>query len=347
MFTDFLFQGELEHRRVKRFYARTNKRKNFGLQIAKHQRRERLLKQIRERWKDREELQTKAARLDSETLHSPAPNVPFEDSDPLPKTLPEVHYHISNTTRLNDNVFRWVDFHEQNGDDAVKVSSLLMDLLLYLNLTNSFGQDFIPKLKDHILSRLSGCAYDGDEVTFSEAERDSIRFVNNKLYRHKTLRINYTTYDLRRQQDSINPRTHSDVMLLSHEDSDEEIDAHPYWYARVVGIFHVDIIHNGATSTSPEQRRIDFLWVRWFGRDISFNAGWTAQRLHRVGFLNANSESGALGFLDPSVIIRGVHVIPAFAHGKMSDSDLLHPPQSVARVPLGEEYDWRYYYINM
>lgn len=29
-FTDFPFQGELEHRRVKRFYARTNKRKTFG-----------------------------------------------------------------------------------------------------------------------------------------------------------------------------------------------------------------------------------------------------------------------------------------------------------------------------
>ena len=68
---------------------------------------ERLLKQIREQWKEpeREELCAKAAQLDSETLHSPAPNVSFEDSDPLPKTLPEVHYHISNATRLKDNIF--------------------------------------------------------------------------------------------------------------------------------------------------------------------------------------------------------------------------------------------------
>jgi hypothetical protein len=115
----FFFQGELEHRRVKRFYARTNKRKNFGCQIAKQQRRERLLKRIREQWTDRrEELQTNAT---PETLRSPAPNVSFEDSDPLPKTLPEVHHHISNTTRLKENIFRWVDFHEQAGDQAVKV----------------------------------------------------------------------------------------------------------------------------------------------------------------------------------------------------------------------------------
>jgi hypothetical protein len=69
--------------------------------------------------------QAELHQLDSETLHSPAPNVSFEASDPLPKTLPEVHYHISNTTRLKDNIFRWVDFHEQNDDDAVKVSAFL------------------------------------------------------------------------------------------------------------------------------------------------------------------------------------------------------------------------------
>jgi hypothetical protein len=41
-------------------------------------------------------------------------------------------------------------------------------------------------------------------------------------------------------------------MLLSHEEPNEECDAHPYWYARMIGIFHVDIIHNGPKSTSSE-----------------------------------------------------------------------------------------------
>jgi len=77
------------------------------------------LKRIREQWTDQGEgLQTNAA---PETLRSFAPNVSFEDSDPLPKTLPEVHHHISNTTRLKENIFRWVDFHEQAGDQAIKV----------------------------------------------------------------------------------------------------------------------------------------------------------------------------------------------------------------------------------
>jgi hypothetical protein len=86
------------------------------------------LKRIREQWKDQslECLHTKAA---SEVLRSSAPNVSLEDSDPLPKTLPEIHHHISNTTRLKENIFRWVDFHEQAGDEAVKVISVIINMI--------------------------------------------------------------------------------------------------------------------------------------------------------------------------------------------------------------------------
>ena len=40
-------------------------------------------------------------------------------------------------------------------------------------------------------------------------------FVGN---RHKVIRINHTTYDGRLNQDSLNPRTHADFMVLAHED---------------------------------------------------------------------------------------------------------------------------------
>jgi len=193
---------------------------------------------------------------------------------------------------------------------------------------------------------LLGHAYDGDEAEYSEDDRDTIQFVGHSLYRHKTLRVNYTTYDLRRQQDSINPRTHPDIMLISHEDSEmsDSTEAHPYWYARVIGIFHVDVLHSGLLSKSLYKQRIDFLWVRWFGRDMSFKAGWRARRLHRVGFLDAKGP-GAFGFLDPALVIRSVHLIPAFAHGQTNE--LLSPSESVARMPLNETADWQYHYINM
>ncbi|KAK0429630.1 hypothetical protein EV421DRAFT_1686392, partial [Armillaria borealis] len=54
------------------------------------------------------------------------------------------------------------------------------------------------------------------------------------IYHHKILQINYTTYDIRRNQDSINPCTRSNIMVLAN---DQE-GSHPYWYACVLGVFH-------------------------------------------------------------------------------------------------------------
>ena len=114
-------------------------------------------------------------------------------------------------------------------------------------------------------------------MNYTEDDRDTVVICNNYIYRHKVLRVNYTTYDLRRSQDSINPRTHPDIMLLSHDD-----EPHPYWYARVIGIFHVDVIHTGPLSKSPHKKRVDFLFVWWFGRELDYRAGWLARRLHRI-----------------------------------------------------------------
>jgi hypothetical protein len=49
----------------------------------------------------------------------------------------------------------------------------------------------------------------------------------------------------------------------------------------------------------------------------------------------------AFGFLDPGEVIRGVHIIPAFAHGRTSD--LLGP--SISRQPAENDKDWLYYYV--
>ncbi len=71
----------------------------------------------------------------------------------------------------------------------------------------------MPSLKDHILSCLTGCEFDGDERTFSDESRRCLKIVDDRLFRHKVMRVNYTTYDMLRDQDSINPRTHADVMV--------------------------------------------------------------------------------------------------------------------------------------
>jgi hypothetical protein len=82
-------------------------------------------------------------------------------------------------------------------------------------LSSTFPQNFIAKLKNHPLCRLLGMDFDGDEHDFSDEQRNSVRILNNTIYAAKVLRVNYTTYDMRRDQDSLNPRNSCDVMVLS------------------------------------------------------------------------------------------------------------------------------------
>ncbi|KAJ3752587.1 hypothetical protein EV360DRAFT_54941, partial [Lentinula raphanica] len=76
--------------------------------------------------------------------------------------------------------------------------------------------DFWPKLQDHLLGRLMERDFDGDtHDTFTDEDRQHIHIRDRKVVELQTLRVNYTTYDVRRDQDTINPRSHADVMVLS------------------------------------------------------------------------------------------------------------------------------------
>src|ERR1700723_3293694 len=98
---------------------------------------------------------------------------------------------------------------------------------------------------------------------------------------------------------------------------------------------------------------MELVWVRWFEQDLGYMSGRKAKRLHRLNFLSS-SDPSAFGFIDPKNIVRGVHLIPGFAHGKTQD--LL--PRSVGRPCFeqdgteGQENDttdddWCCYYVNM
>lgn len=205
-------------------------------------------------------------------------------------------------------------------------------------------QNFLQKLKNHILGRLLPAHETIDTgEEFTQAQRNALAIINGRIYRHKVLRINYTTYDLRRAQDSLNPRTHSDIMVLSHEDLEKDLEnPHPYWYARVIGIFHVDIRYNGPEIANQQPKRIDFLWVRWFARHSRSKYGWAARRLPRVGFY-PRGDPNAFGFINPDDVIRAVHLIPAFRYGRTTE---LLPP-SIARHESDNDEDWDWYYVNM
>jgi hypothetical protein len=227
---------------------------------------------------------------------------------------------------------------ENEGDPALEVIfKLIFTCFLLLICTL---QGFVPQLIDHLLARLLGMDEAGVEHEFTDEERMTLTIDNNRLYQHQVLRINYTTYDNRRAQDTINPRTRPDIMMLSGE-NEEGDHAHPYWYARVLGIYHVRVLHTGKFSKSSQLQTMQFLHVRWFGHHVKHRSGWKARHLHRVSFIDGNSEP--FGFVDPAYVIRAAHLIPVFAFRETED---LLGPSNIARREIDDE-DWRFYYVSM
>jgi hypothetical protein len=166
-----------------------------------------------------------------------------------------------------------------------------------------FLQNLIPQLKDHLLARLRGIEYAGDEHNFSNSDQDLVILANNKIHEHSILQINYTTYDLRREQDCINPQTRADLMVLSHENDEEK---HPYWYAQLICIFHIDVWYYGGDNAPSTSRHMDVLFVYWFGWDMTFPAGFSNKCLHCINFITNDTSNPdlILAALALSILIR-------------------------------------------
>ena len=157
--------------------------------------------------------------------------------------------------------------------------------------------------------------------------------LEDKLFFHNTMIINYTTYDGRRESETLNPRTHADIMTLSQG------DIHPYEYSRILGIFRVKVLH---TSLGGKAQEVDILWVRHYEFDEKYRAGWKVRRFYRVHFAKCASED-AFGFLDPQDVLRATHLLPGLRYGHTQA--LL--PKSIARWKSEGDEDWTYFHVNM
>lgn len=111
------------------------------------------------------------------------------------------------------------------------------------------------------------------------------------------------TYDNWRNQDTIKPHTHSDIMMLSYNDT------HPYCYACVIGVFHAMVQLNSPRSRDCELHRVEFLWVRWYDVD---EKAWVRFKANRQFQLKFHTGSQAFGFVNSANVLSAVHLIPNF-----------------------------------
>jgi hypothetical protein len=256
--------------------------------------------------------------------------------------MPQEHHHIGRSQNQYLHIGTFLGRHA--GDPAAKVCKIKY-MMSCIALT-ALAQDFYPKLKQHLLPRILSMlsSQTGASQTDSDrgisADYDSVLFKHDRLYRHNILRINYTTYDVRRAQDVVNPSTsHHNVMLLADSNNDHSTLDHPFLYARILGTYHANVIYLGSGMVDYQPKRMEFLWVRWYESVGVMHAGWDTRKLDRIRF-SPMADSDAFGFIDPSDVLRSCHVIPAFSNGRVHDDG------KGLSFCAKDSTDWAEYYVN-
>ncbi|KAG2037989.1 hypothetical protein BDR03DRAFT_862933, partial [Suillus americanus] len=161
----------------------------------------------------------------------------LEIEEPI-ETMPELHHHLLDS---------WVN--------VINLATLLHD-----HSSDPALKDFVPKLKNHILSHVLGFEYDGDERQFSDSERNELHFLDNlsQVQQPHCFQVNYTMYDVQRDQDSMRPGSNCTVMTLSREEGE---NTHPFWYALVLCAFRIRVLHTGPQALNRSSQSVEVLWV--------------------------------------------------------------------------------------
>ncbi|CUA77217.1 CRISPR-associated endonuclease Cas9 [Streptococcus mutans UA159] [Rhizoctonia solani] len=308
--------GEFMHRPTKQRFSRTNNQSDYLLQMNK-------IEKIENRLIDIKSTLDKASEIPVTGFSTLPSCAPDNEENPV-LDFGRSGYHIA-TSQKNPIVLpTWL--HHQQNDPAFKGFNL--------------------RLKNHLLARILGGRYQ-NEANHSDSALAQIRIQHDRIYSHQTLKINYTTYDIRRAQDLINPNTYKRFIIVpSEEDShnNSEINSnthqHPFWYARVLGVYHANVLYQNKPAT-----RMDFLWVRWLGRVMDAPGSWERCHLDEVGYWADNEEAHAFEFIDPSDVIRAAHLIPKFTSARTHE---FLGPESITSIALDDPLvgDWEYYYVN-
>lgn len=158
------------------------------------------------------------------------------------------------------------------------------------------------------------------------------------MYLHSIMQINYTTYDVHRGQDTINPNTnHCNVMVLA-DSNDSDAETHAFHYAYVLGIYHVNVIYTGSRMLDYHARRLEFVWVQWYNHLQPYGS-WSACTLDHLSFPPITADS-AFGFIDLNDIVRSCHIIPAFHRSHR------HGNKRGLSFSARNSSDWIMYYLN-
>lgn len=152
------------------------------------------------------------------------------------------------------------------------------------------------------------------------------------------MRIKYTTYDTRRDEDIIHLDTdRCNAMFLNPLHSFGS-SSHPFSYGKVIGILHGEVGYVGDIGRRGNDYfylPMEFLWIRWY----TVHASADDATLDQVELLPIDA-SGAHSFVDPLEVMRACHLIPNFNEGHR------YPDNQGKSAVAGDSSDWEKYFIN-
>lgn len=186
-------------------------------------------------------------------------------------------------------------------------------------------QNYYPDLEEYALRKLQQSAPGFDDTGMFSREDPFI--AGNRLYLHPRVRINWTSYDVRRTQHTISPKYHPDFMVLISDEPSEDDEPHmtePYLCGRALQIGHVMVRIRG----DVDFQRIDFVYTRCYM--LEEKGSWLEKRPPRLAFIPAD-EPGDFGFVDLTDIIGAVNMLPDLETGT-STHRLLDFPTTFARI---------------
>ncbi|KAJ2911489.1 hypothetical protein MD484_g8926, partial [Candolleomyces efflorescens] len=307
---------ESYHHSPKLLYRRTNK-KNVPLTLARIQMRQARLRRLRRQLVPYKDEGAPDPHRASPYFIGKSQHRPVDLTEFLSKNRDDVATHVSHIRVFLHSLLAWLS----QDPDLILIQKFMAKLKLHLlprirSTMLKEAESNPENYQDTVTPTLQKIVARTDEPKeHAVAESDRIFFRSNRIYQHQILQINYTTYDLRREQDTLNPSTsRCHFMCLEDTVSPPGSNPHRFSYGRILGIYHANVSFFGKGSLDRRFRQFDFLWVQWFTMQSDAQEPWSACQLDRVSFPSLK-ELDSIDFLDPIDVLRACHIIPRFSTG--------------------------------
>ncbi|KAJ3522032.1 hypothetical protein NMY22_g12062 [Coprinellus aureogranulatus] len=300
--------GENFHRSPKAWFKSTSK-KFIRKELSMHERRRKRLRRVKYL------LLTKGKSAEAQELREQR----------LASRNPDIHHYIGTSKRAPIYLTQFSSTGTFAGDRAC------------LHFIRNAKKHLLPRFVRAAMPNLEGQAL---QDMIQRLDWSNIVFKDDRIYTHKIMRVKYTTYDARRDEDIIHLDTEQCNVLFLNQDYSYGSSSHPFSYGKVIGILHAEVGYVGDFGRQGSgyfHYPIEFLWIRHYRVD---SAG-SAFELDQVELLSVD-EPASHSFVDPLEVVRACHIVPNF-HERLKYADM--PVQGIS-VVADEGSDWKRYFVN-